>query len=599
MDLVIQKNVMVEMRDGVLLATDVYRPQGDGPCPTIVQRTPYDKELPALRNFCFDVLRAAQAGYAVVVQDTRGRFRSEGTFDAFTDEARDGADTIAWAAAQPWSTGAVGMVGGSYFGATQWLAAAEAPEALRAIAPFVTTDQYYESWAYQGGAFQLGFNLHWALSSLAFGELVRQVGSGAASPDRVGELVAAVDGNDELYGRLPLREVPELDGLAPYYQDWLAHPSYDGYWKAIAPRESYERITVPALNMGGWYDLFLKGTLANYLGMKERGGSEPARQLQRLVIGPWAHGPLAGWYPERSYGLMSGTDASDISGMQLRWFDALLKGEDTGLHTDKPVRLFVMGADTWRDEDDWPLPDTEYVDYFLHSGGHANTADGDGSLSPDAPGDQPDDVFVYDPQDPVSTTGGPTFLPGLFIGANAGPRDQRSVEQRPDVLCYTTPPLQEPLEVTGPVELVVHLSSSAPDTDVTGKLVDVHPDGRAENLCEGILRVRHRNSLSDPELIEPGQVYELRVDLVATSNLFAAGHRIRLEVSSSNFPRFDRNTNTGGTIAEETEQDLRPATNRVHHSAGHRSRLVLPVIRRGTPQTAPAAEPPDSVVPAP
>ncbi len=599
MSLVIDKNVMVGMRDGVRLATDVYRPEGGGPYPTIVQRTPYNKELPVLVNFCFDVLRAAQAGYAVVVQDGRGRYQSEGTFDAFTDEARDGADTVAWAAAQPWSTGAVGMVGGSYFGATQWLAAIEAPEALRAIAPFVTTDQYYESWAYQGGAFQLGFNLHWTLTTLGFGELMRQVGSGAAPMERVGALVAAVDANDELYRRLPLRHAPELDGLAPYYQDWLAHPSYDAFWKAIAPRESYEKITVPALNMGGWYDLFLKGTLANYLGMKERGGSEPARRLQRLVVGPWAHGPLSGWYPERSYGLMSGTDASDITGLQLRWFDALLKGEDTGLEADKPVRLFVMGANVWRDEDDWPLPDTAYVDYFLRSGGHANTADGDGELSAEAPGEQPEDVFIYDPTDPVPTTGGPTFLPGLFIGANAGPFDQRAVEQRADVLCYTTPPLAEPLEVTGPVELVVHVSSSAPDTDVTGKLVDVHPDGRAENLCEGILRARYRNSLSEPELMERGQVYELTVDLVATANVFAAGHRIRLEVSSSNFPRFDRNTNTGGTIADETEQDLRPATNRVHHCASHPSRLVLPVIRRSAPDADPSLELPESAPAAP
>ncbi len=489
----------------------------------------------------------------------------------------------------------VGMAGGSYFGATRWLAATQAPEALRALAPFVTTDQYYESWAYQGGAFQLGLNVHWALTTLGFGELMRQLGSGAASPDRVGQLVAAIDANDELYRRLPLRDVPELDGLAPYYQDWLAHPSYDPFWKAIAPRESYESITVPALNMGGWYDLFLKGTLANYLGMKEHGGSEQARRRQRLVVGPWAHGPLSGWYPERSYGLMSGTDAFDITGLQLTWFDALLKGgdqagddqtgDDAASDADKPVRLFVMGANTWRDEDDWPLPDTEYVDYFLHSAGHANTADGDGALSTEAPGEQPDDEFVYDPHDPVPTTGGPTFLPGLFIGANAGPRDQRAVEQRPDVLCCTTPALDEPLEVTGPVELVVHLSSSAPDTDVTGKLVDVHPDGRAETLCDGILRARYRTSLSEPELMEPRQVYELRVDLVATSNVFAAGHRIRLEVSSSNFPRFDRNTNSGGTIADETEQDLRTATNRVHHSPAYPSSLILPVIRRSARST--------------
>ena len=373
MDLRVQKDLQGPMRDGVHLATDVYRPAGDGPHPTIVSRLPYDKELPVV-NFSFDTMRAARSGYAVVVQDTRGRYGSEGTFTPFAHEAADGADTIAWAAAQPWSTGEVGMVGGSYFGATQWLAATAAPPALRAIAPFVTTDQYYDGWAYQGGAFQLGFNLHWCLVSLGLGELMRQVGAGTAPPARLAELVEAIDDNDALYRRLPLTDVPELDGLADYYRDWLAHPTYDEFWKATAPREAWDRITVPAMNIGGWYDLFLKGTIANYLGMKERGGSEQARSLQRLVIGPWAHGSTSGWYPGRGFGLMSGTDAHDVTGLQLRWFDHLLRGEDRGVEDDKPVQIFVMGADEWRDEDDWPLPGTEYVDWYLSSDGRANTA---------------------------------------------------------------------------------------------------------------------------------------------------------------------------------------------------------------------------------
>jgi uncharacterized protein len=580
MNLIIEKNVRVRMRDSVSLATDVYRPETQGPFPVVVQRLPYNKELPLLVNFCLDVQRAVQAGYAIVVQDTRGRYASEGEFNPFFDEATDGADTIAWAATQPWSTGAVGMAGGSYFGATQWLAATQGPPALRALAPFVTTDQYYESWAYQGGAFQLGFNLHWTLSSLALGELLRRMDTGAAGLEQFAALVAAVDADDELYRLLPLRQLPELGDLAPYYEDWLAHPSYDEFWRAFAPRERYGSVTVPALNMGGWYDLFLKGTLANYSGMKRYGGTEASRGLQRLVIGPWAHGPLAGWFPERSYGLMAGTDAYDITGLQLRWFDLLLKGEDNGVEDEKPVRLFVMGGGGWREEDDWPLPDTDYVDYFLQSGGLANTAAGDGSLSTDPPADEADDVYLYDPRDPVPTTGGATFLPGGSIGANSGPRDQREVEQRHDVLCYTSGPLEAPLEVVGPVELVVHLSSSAPDTDVTAKLVDVWPSGRAENLADGILRARYRDSLSEPAPLQPGEVYELRVDLVATANLFAAGHRIRLEVSSSNFPRFDRNTNTGGSIADEGLEDIRQAVNRVHHTRGYPSRLVLPVIRR-------------------
>ena len=580
MKIIIEKGVPVRMSDGVTLATDVYRPDTGERYPTLVTRLPYNKEVNQLLNFSFDVLRGVQAGYVVVTQDTRGRYASEGEFNPFFDEAQDGADTIAWAAGQPWSTGAIGMIGGSYFGATQWTAATRAPEALKAIAPFVTTDQYYESWAYQGGAFQLGFNLHWTLSSLALGEVVRRMGTGAATPQDFAALIQAVDHNDEIYWRLPLRQVPELKNLAPYYDEWLDHPSYDSYWKSTAPRESFQRITVPALNMGGWYDLFLEGTLANYVGMKERGGSEAARSHQRLVIGPWAHGPLAGWYPEQSFGVLSGTDSADVTGLQLRWFDWLLKGEDNGLAAEKPVRLFVMGVNEWHDEADWPLPGTEFVDYFLHSGGRANTAAGDGTLSTDGPGDEPEDVYLYDPRHPVPTNGGGTFLPGLFIGANAGPRDQRPVESRQDVLCYTTEALEAALEVIGPVELVLFVTSSALDTDFTGKLVDVAPDGRAVNVADGIIRARYRRSLSDPVPLQPGQMEEVTVNLVATANVFAAGHRIRVEVSSSNFPRFDRNTNTGGVIALEGEADLVQAVNRVHHHRAAPSRLVLPVIRR-------------------
>jgi putative CocE/NonD family hydrolase len=312
--------------------------------------------------------------------------------------------------------------------------------------------------------------------------------------------------------------------------------------------------------------------------MKARGGSEDARRRQRLVIGPWSHGSFVGAFPERSFGLLAGTDAFDITGLQLRWFDWLLKGIDNGLADEKPVRLFVMGCNQWLSVDDWPLPETDYVDFFLHSDGQANTAAGNGVLSLEPPGDEPEDVYLYDPRNPVPTTGGPTYLPGLNVAANAGPRDQKLPEGRPDVLCYTSEPLIAPHQVIGPVELVLHISSSARDTDFTGKLVDVWPDGRTVNLTEGILRARFHRSMSEPSCIEPGQVYELAIDLVATANVFAPGHRIRLEVSSSNFPRFDRNTNTGGAIATEHQTDMCHAVNRVHHSRAFPSRLILPIV---------------------
>lgn len=580
MRIIIDKNVQVPMRDGVALATDIYRPDTEQALPVLVQRLPYNKELPALLSFALDVQRAARSGYAVVVQDTRGRFASEGEFNPFMDEAEDGADTVQWAAEQAWSNGQVGMVGGSYFGATQWLAATQAPEALKTIAPFVTAADYHEGWAYQGGAFELGFNLNWTLTSLGLGELQRRMGAGRATMQDMFALINAVDNNADLYQRIPLNDMPALEGIAKYYFDWLAHPDYDDYWRKIAPKEYYEQITAPALNMGGWYDLFLGGTIANYMGMKEHGGSETARKQQRLIIGPWSHGVVTGAFPWRQYGLMSGTDVLDLTGIQLRWFDYWLKGEDNGVDKDKPVRLFIMGANTWREEDNWPLPDTQFTNYYLRSNGHANTLAGDGLLSTEAPGDEPQDLYLYDPRNPVPTVGGQSFLPGLGVAANAGPRDQRPVEARHDVLCYTTPPLEKPVEVTGPVSLVLFASSSALDTDFTGKLVDVHPDGRAEILTEGILRARYRDSFSEPSPLQPGQVYEFHLDLWATANLFDAGHRIRLEVSSSNFPRFDRNTNTGGTIAEEGEADFVQAVNRVFHDSAHPSHLVLPVIER-------------------
>lgn len=580
MNLQIDKNRQVAMRDGVLLATDVYRPADGGPHPAIVMRLPYNKEQPVLLFLSGDVLRVAQAGYAIVVQDCRGTYQSGGAFNPYFQEAADGVDTIAWAAAQPWCSGVVGMMGASYYGATQWLAAAENPPALKAMAPFITTDQYHDKWTYQGGAFQLGFILQWSTATFAVGEVVRRLTGGQASLAELGQAIAAADAVSSAYATLPVNAHPELADLAPYFADWLAHPDYDDYWTAIAPREHYGRITAPALNFGGWYDLFLGGTLANYTGMKAGGGSPLARAHQRLVIGPWVHGYNGGVYPERNFGLMAHDGVADVTGMQIRWFDHWLKGIANGVPDEPPVRLFIMGRDQWRDEADWPLPDTRWERWYLHSGGRANTVNGDGSLSTTAPGTEPADRYDYDPRDPVPTVGGATFLPGLFVAANAGPRDQRAVEMRADVLCYTSAPLARDTEVTGPVTLVLHVTSSAVDTDFTGKLVDVHPDGQAIILTDGILRARYRESLSEPALMTPGQVYTLTLDLVATANLFKAGHRLRLEVSSSNFPRFDRNPNHGGVIATATAADFRVAANTVLHDAAHPSHLVLPMIER-------------------
>jgi uncharacterized protein len=526
MNILIEKNIMAPMRDGVKLATDVYRPAEEGQYPVIIQRLPYSKDLPAITMLLMDIFRVVQEGYVMVIQDTRGSFASEGEFHPFFQEPADGVDTVAWAASAPWSNGKVGLAGGSYFGATQWLAARETPEALLATVPDITSADYYESWTYQGGAFQLGFILMWALG-FALGEQQRRLKTGKATMDDLGKTLHAYGNILSLYNQLPLVDMPVLQEVAPYYFDWLAHTSYDDYWRGIAPQEFYERITAPALNIGGWFDIFLLGTLSNYQGMKQRGGSAQARQQQRLLIGPWSHGSFGGIFPEHDYGLLASAEAADITGAHIRWYDRWLKGRENGVEQEKPVKIFVMGPNTWREEDDWPLPDTQFRPYYLHSAGRANTATGNGTLSTQVPGDEFEDAYLYDPRNPVPTNGGATLIPGAFISANAGPRDQRAIETRDDVLCYTTEPLERATEVTGPIELVLFASSSARDTDFTAKLVDVYPTGRAESITDGILRARFRESLAKPVLMEPNQVYELHITVGATSQVFEAGHRSR------------------------------------------------------------------------
>ncbi|MBV9227984.1 MAG: CocE/NonD family hydrolase [Chloroflexi bacterium] len=410
-------------------------------------------------------------------------------------------------------------------------------------------------------------------------EVQRRVARRQATLIELGTTMRALADIEELYRRRPLMNMPELQQLIPFYFDWLAHPSFDDYWQAIAPDTAYHQSGVPSQIIGGWYDLFLGGTLTSYLGLKHQGGSDTARR-PRLLIGPWSHGIWHGVFAERDFGLLAGTDAIDITGEQLRWFDYWLKDEENGVIDDPLVKIFVMGRDQWREEEDWSLPDTRYCQYYLHSGGHANTLHGDGVLSTEQPGNEPPDHYTYDPRDPTPTCGGATLLPGMLTGVNAGPKDQRAVELRNDVLIYTTAPLARDLEVIGPVELTLYAASSARDTDFTGKLVDVYPDGRALILTDGILRARYRNSYSQVELLEPGTVYELHIDLVATANIFKVGHCIRLEVSSSNFSRFDRNSNTGGSIAQETEADSVSAINWIFHDNTHPSYLSLPIIER-------------------
>ena len=573
----IEINLPARMRDGTVLYADVYRPDGPGPFPTILQRTPYDKSA-SLSSQMLDPIKAAKAGFALVIQDTRGRFTSEGEFNCFVDDIDDGYDTVEWAAAQAWSDGKIGMVGTSYVGATQWLAATTKPPHLVTMVPNLTASNYHNGWTYQGGAFELGFNVSWTLNILALANFATIAEVKNVPQQRQQELLKAVDGMTEAFSASPMKDLPYLkDGLAPYFYDWLAHPTFDDYWKKLCIEDQHSNIGQSALHIGGWYDIFLGGTIRNFLGMRKSGATEEARQGQKLIIGPWQHAARGSSLVGNHYfGAMADSMAIGLDDIHLRWYDYWLKGTDNGIMDEPPVRIFVMGDDVWRDEQEWPLARAQETKYFLHSGGKANSRHGDGSLGTQGPTEEAPDVFLYNPADPVPTVGGALCCNPYF--AASGAFDQNDIESRSDVLVYSTPPLEREVEVTGPVTVTLWAATSGTDTDFTAKLVDVCEDGCARNLTDGIIRARYRDSMSNPTPVEPGKAYPYTIDLWATSNVFKAGHRIRLEISSSNFPRFDRNTNTGELIAGDSE--LKPAMQTVLHSSQYPSHVTLPIVPR-------------------
>ena len=573
----VETNIPAAMRDGTKLYSDIYRPEGPGPFPVILQRTPYDKGGP-LSLGMLDPIQGAKRGYAIVIQDTRGRYTSEGEFYCFRDDINDGYDSVEWAAALPWSSDKVGMVGTSYVGATQWLAAMAQPPHLAAIIPNVTASNYHEGWTYQGGAFELGFNVSWTMLLLALANL-ENISSGKKVPSGSQQaLIEAVDGMEASFREFPLKEFPHLKGgLADYFYDWVAHPDYDDYWKKVCIEENHSKITVPALNIGGWYDIFLGGTIRNYLGMRDNGATNDAKRGQKLLIGPWQHTSRGtSMVGEHYFGLAAESTSIDLDNIHFRWYDYWLKGIDNGVLDEPPVRIFVMGDNVWRDEQEWPLARAKPTEYYLHSQGKANSLNGNGTLSVEKPSQEPPDVFLYNPLEPVPTKGGALCCNPYFV-AN-GAFEQSEIESREDVLVYSTPPLQKEVEVTGPVTVTLWAATSGTDTDFTAKLVDVCEDGCARNLTDGIIRARYRDSMSKPSLLEPGKAYCYTIDLWSTSNVFKAGHRIRVEISSSNFPRFDRNSNTGNIISEDTE--LKPALQTVLHNADHPSHITLPIVPR-------------------
>lgn len=576
MKLVYERNVPMTTRDGVTLRANIWRPV-EGQAPTLLMRTPYNKELTVLgggpNNAIPSLLAFLNAGYAVVWQDTRGTYASDGEFTPKVNDIADGQDTVAWILEQDWSDGSIGTYGGSYMGMTQWALATSDTPGLRAIAPSVASADWYKGLHYSpGGALCLAGDTFWTAMMYAAEEQRALQRGETSDPSALMRLGGALMDPMALNEATPVADLP-VHGKGRWFDDWLAHPDFDDYWKALDWSAKIGEVTVPVLASSGWYDLKIHGQVADFVRVRTQASSEQAREESRLVIGPYDHINWTGSYPDRYFGMLA---ATDLGPSHVEFFDQHLKGITPATPAPR-VRIFVMGIDQWRDETDWPLPDTRYTDVHLSSGGSANTRDGDGVLSFDASASEGSDGFRYDPRDPVPTAGGALLpaLPGLI-----GPVDQRVVDGRQDVLCYTGPVLTEPVEVTGFVELKVFVSASTVDTDITAKLVDVFPDGRAINLCDGILRLRYRNSLSEPELMTPGQVYEVTVPMSVTSNVFLPGHRIRLDVSGSNFPHYDRNSNTGRVIATEALEDMVVADTTVHHGGARPSRLVLPVIDR-------------------
>jgi putative CocE/NonD family hydrolase len=459
----------------------------------------------------------------------------------------------------------------------QW-ASVTASDRVRAIAPCVTTTDYYTTpWYSDGGALSWHSIQSWS-TQMALAEALRQLGRGVGDPQLLADLGAMLADPQPHLEALPPSRQPVLEKVWPWWSELLSHPSRDQFWQDLSVLDGCEQVTVPALHIGGWFDIFAANTARSFTELRSRAGTAEAREGQRLIIGPWDHLNSTGIYPDRRFGLMADAITQDLTSEHLRFFDRWLRGRAEPENSAAPVKIFVMGIDQWREEQDWPLPDTTYESWYLHGSGRANTAAGDGRLGTDTPADTATDTYLYDPLRPVPTLGGRIMLP--TTANQAGAVDQRPAEARDDVLCFTSEVLTEPLEVTGHVSLTLFASSSAPDTDFTGKLVDVFPDGRAIFLTDGILRARYRNSLAEPEPLTPGEPYELSLDLSITSNVFLPGHRIRLEVSSSNFPRYDRNSNTGGVIADESASEVTVAVNRVLHGPAYPSHLILPVIRR-------------------
>jgi putative CocE/NonD family hydrolase len=554
---------VVGMRDGVRLSVDIYKPDAEGRFPAILSHTPYD-------NLGSGLTKRAQwfavRGYVVVLSDVRGRYDSEGTWDPFTDKHKtDGYDLVEWIATQPWCNGNVGMIGGSYGGWTQWWTASQAPPHLKAIAPQVAPP----SSGLLNAPYQNGILVSWVIDWMAgmAGRTAQVVGEGP--------YWGHTQHRTENMSHVPQAEIAEIMGVrnAPWFEKWIHNKTENDYWARNAYNR-YDKIRVPSLNFTGWFDANYPGSPQNYQGMRAKGGSPEARQ-PKLIIGPWPHGINRDRELE---GIDYGSDSLiDLDGLICRWFDYWLKDVQNGIMEESPVYVFVMGENQWHAEKDWPLPQTVWTKYFFASDGHANSLDGDGTLSTKPPSGKPHDAYRYDPATPTRSP---------FTGGHIdGPVDTRGAAAGDEVLVYTTPPLEDPIEVTGPISAKFYASTSARDTDWMVRLTDVYPDGRSVLLCDGVMRARYRDPDNNGAFradrlseIVPGQIHEYSIEFWrGTANLFQPGHRIRVEISSSYFPYYLPNLNTGSdNNALETKKVI--AKQKIYHSTEYPSHVVLPVI---------------------
>lgn len=560
-DIRILRHQAVPMSDGINLYADVYLPREEGKYPTIVVRTPYGTQRDGMHQ---TMIKFAQRGYAVVLQDVRGRYESEGQWYPFRDEAQDGYETIEWAAKQPFSNGKVGSQGGSYLGHNQWAAASKKPPHLVAAFPGVASTNIYANWLTMGGAFRLSFNYGWGVVRMPHRIMLPQYWH---STDYTTE--------NQKYENI-LMHLPLMDGdlrsgneVIPHYRDWLKHESYDDYWKAISDEERFNQITVPTHTYGGWFDIFVQGTVNGYVGMRKQGATAAARSGARMIIGPWGHGP------SKAFGGIDFGDHAllDMFERQLEFYDYHLKGINNGVGQEKPVKIFYMGVNQWRGEDDWPIPGTRNTELFLTSDGQANSIRGDGRLTFNKPTSEGTDEYRYDPALPVPTTGGNNCC---GTPTPAGPRDQRPLENREDVLVYTSDFLKDSLTIAGQIRMKLFAATDGPDTDWMIKLVDVYPDGYAMPISEGILRARFHQGLDKISLLTPNQMYEFDIEMTPTANVFLPGHRIRVDITSSNFPQFDRNPNTGAPLGSDAR--IRVAQQKIFHGNMKASHIILPVL---------------------